>query len=271
MEIYLKTKNNPSVLKDLLLELFSNGGATKRTNVTTYSNKDCTTVQCSSGRLRSFDDVLKIAKTYFPRTTAKKLIKELLTLDFGLSEPLYLKMSNCTTIRRIVMWYDTDHFEANSIFDISKYDSEYSWKELLEALDISDKKSLKAYVAKYIKVKPDITTGIESYEGMCAAFGEKELTIADFSFLPEGSRRKALATERIRQAERLFNGTWKTKWGDSNHWNHYPVFTYTNGGWSFHYSHGSYVSSSGQVAYFKSKKISDFVGRLLLEEYKHTF
>lgn len=119
---------------------------------------------------------------------------------------------------------------------------------------------------------PDnLFAGIESYTDMCEAFGEEELTIADFDFLPKETRKKTLATERIRQAERLFNGNWKTKWGNSNHYNYYPVFYNNRGGWSFTFSYYRCDGSSGQVAYFKDKKTSDFVGTLLLEEYKLTF
>jgi len=163
MKIYLKLNKKPKTIQELLLELFAYGNNDKRTNVNTYNNKDCTSLQCNENKFRSFDEVYDIICTYFPRTTLKEAIHELISLDFGLENPLYIKMINCSTINRIVLYYTTESFNSN-IFGIAKYNSIYSWDDLLLYLNIKSKEELKSYVKKYIKVKETISDKINSIE-----------------------------------------------------------------------------------------------------------
>lgn len=47
-------------------------------NLSTFHNKECTEKQCRSGCYRSFEDIVKIAQTYYPNITDKKVAKSLL-------------------------------------------------------------------------------------------------------------------------------------------------------------------------------------------------
>lgn len=42
---------------------------------TTYKDIDCNNLQCTSGSQRSFSDLYRLMKTYYPRITHKQLIK----------------------------------------------------------------------------------------------------------------------------------------------------------------------------------------------------
>ncbi len=127
-------------------------------------------------------------------------------------------------------------------------------------------------IQKQLDNPDDLFLSIKSYSDICEELDEEELTIADFDFLHKDDRKKALATAKIRQAERLFNGNWKKNWEDHNQPKYYPYFIHNNnGGWSFSVSLYDCNYSFGPVAYFKDQKTSDFVGKLLIEEYKQTF
>ena len=72
MKIYLKTKKKFETIQELLQLLFSCEKSGYISNVATYANEECTTIQCSAGRNRSFKEVYYIVNTYFPKTTQKK-------------------------------------------------------------------------------------------------------------------------------------------------------------------------------------------------------
>ncbi|MFA9239460.1 MAG: hypothetical protein ACEQSQ_06165 [Candidatus Paceibacteria bacterium] len=95
--IYLKLKNKPKSVKELIKI-----GFTKNSGlfVVTYADPECTIQECRAAN-RSFEDLLEISKTYFPRTTEKKLAKTL----FKLNKEINLTASYCCTIDKIV--FDT--------------------------------------------------------------------------------------------------------------------------------------------------------------------
>ncbi len=63
----------------------------------TYKDKECGKQECHSAR-RSFDDLLTICRTYFPRTSKKALAKCLLQLW----DSMQLGSYYCTNIGKIV-------------------------------------------------------------------------------------------------------------------------------------------------------------------------
>ncbi len=83
----------------------------------------------------------------------------------------------------------------------------------------------------------------------------------NFDFLPENQRKKALALHKIQNLESWFNQGWTPNWNDSSEYKYYPYFWfYVGGGWSFSSSYDHYSYSYGQPAFYKNKKISDFIG-----------
>ena len=69
--IYVNFKHNN--LRELIKGLYEVNGNAIYNYVckATYSDKGCAYEQCGRGRHRSFDDLLELAKTYYPKTTPK--------------------------------------------------------------------------------------------------------------------------------------------------------------------------------------------------------
>jgi hypothetical protein len=76
MAIYVNFKRSRSV-KEFITLLYSYHNGSYLTSVETYSDKECTVVQCKKGKYRSIDEILEILQTYYPSLSIKKLIKSL--------------------------------------------------------------------------------------------------------------------------------------------------------------------------------------------------
>lgn len=172
----LKGKSRPSsIIKFLELFLFIGDSITIRrpSAKATYTDKECVErKQCDSGRMRSFDDILIVTKTYYPSITPKKLFHILLTTIFKIKCQIYdyktgkydyqdryycLQMSNCGTMRRIRVWYNISlNFSSQTKYDylknIAKYNSKYSWIDLTNMLDIKSNEELINYIEKHKKI-----------------------------------------------------------------------------------------------------------------------
>lgn len=172
----LKGKSRPSsVIKFLELFLFEKNLITIRNlgAKATYKDKDCVErKQCDSRRMRSFDDILIVTKTYYPSITPKKLFHILLTTIFKTKYQVYnyatgkydyqdryyyLQMSNCGTMRRIRVWYNIsldflDQTKYDHLENIEKFNSKYSWIDLTNMLDIKSNEELINYFEKHKKI-----------------------------------------------------------------------------------------------------------------------
>ncbi len=143
MAIYIKGKK-PRSLRELLKNFFSCVKNSYVTNTHTYNDEEYQSLQCGSGKFRSFENVLECAQTYFPTTDRKKLLKTLLNLKIvNLSgQKCDLYMMSCSAIKRINMFYAPYTISCNTTKSYSKYDSEFSWKDLLKEIDIKTQKDL---------------------------------------------------------------------------------------------------------------------------------
>lgn len=75
MAIYVKFKRQRSV-KEFLTLFYSNlNNSNLLTSVETYSDADCTILQCGKNKYRSIDDVLELVQTYYSSFTIKNLAK----------------------------------------------------------------------------------------------------------------------------------------------------------------------------------------------------
>ena len=122
------------------------------TSVRTFSDKEMKIIQCPSNKQRSFDEIFFCTKTYFKNVTTKDVLHILLTLRITGQEKIvgayipYLK--HCASIKRINFLYYWKDINSDEIFsnNFSKYDSIWSWKELLELLDIKSIEELRQYI-----------------------------------------------------------------------------------------------------------------------------
>ncbi len=168
MAIYLKNIKKPKSIRQLLGFLFNNTSGSiygSTTNVVTYSDIECKTVQCVKGKFRSFDDILEICTTYFPNITVKKVVKELVTLRMKVKTKegivyQYPWLVVCGDIQKITIKYTKSGLSENnnfflhtsaSVLDIRmKKDSKYSWFELLNMLGLKEG-TLKEFIEYYNK------------------------------------------------------------------------------------------------------------------------
>lgn len=97
---------------------------------------------------------------------------------------------------------------------------------------------------------------IRNYSDVCIELGIKEKTNSDFDSLKE------FRYHQIQNIAKLFNG-------DSINNYYYPYFNRSGSGLVFYRSAGGAGVSyfSGQVAYYKDRQTSDFVGKLFVNIY----
>jgi len=102
-KIYFKDAENTKTITELLQAGYSTGYFQ-----TTYKNKECTISQCHQSARRSFEDLLSITRTYFPRTSEIRLMQALIYIDI----PFYF----CGYIKKIVF-----HISGSFTIDGSKF------------------------------------------------------------------------------------------------------------------------------------------------------
>ncbi len=155
MKIYLKLESKPESIKDLLDKLNSYDKVQIICGVETFEDEECTIQQCPAGKMRSFDDIFDIVNTYFPGTSEKEIVHELIISKKVRKDGMTLvpHLSTCSTMKRIrFMYYTTD---TGSIYE-GKYESKYSWGELLAMLDINTYDQLVKYVAENTVKKEEL-------------------------------------------------------------------------------------------------------------------
>lgn len=99
--LYIKTQKPFKSIKDVIDCLFSDSsGKRKPYAKPIYSDKECTKIQCAAHR-RSFDDMLRLVRGYFPDATPLDLMKALKDLN--------IKCSYCYTTRKVVFSFVDSH------------------------------------------------------------------------------------------------------------------------------------------------------------------
>ena len=82
-----------------------------------------------------------------------------------------------------------------------------------------------------IDLPENLFTEIENYSDVCLKLGESEVTKDDFSEdFNDETLLKLIAFAKIKQIERLFNGTWVKDWNNRSQEKHYPYFDNTTSG-----------------------------------------
>lgn len=68
----------------------------------TYSNAECTNVQCPQGRFRSVTELLEIVQTYYPKTTLVDILKIIRDL---VNSGENIALIWCTQVNKVVLKY----------------------------------------------------------------------------------------------------------------------------------------------------------------------
>ena len=149
MAIYVKfaEENKPKTVREFLNKFFSSHSEGYLRNVKTYSDKECTILQCNSDKYRSFDDIFELVKTYYPIVSIGTIFKILLTLKPEHNQSTYnLFMMSCSDIKKINCLYVK--FQGNKVTNYSdiihntSYDSNYTYKELFDMIGVKNQEDL---------------------------------------------------------------------------------------------------------------------------------
>ena len=94
---------------------------------TTYKDINCDNRQCENGAQRSFSDLYKLMKTYYPRITHKQLIK---IINKKCTRNKYFNLIYCPDVNKIVL-YKGQWFENKKrfLFNNTYFDYSYFLKE----------------------------------------------------------------------------------------------------------------------------------------------
>jgi len=134
----------------------------------TYSDKECKIIQTSNNKMRSYDDLYCLIKTYYPLATIKSVFLHLLKYNGGFKiiggnmHVVYPTFSSCGTMKRVrltygycylgpingelesvnIKYYTNNVLSLANIKGASTYSSAYSWKQLLELSGITTQEQL---------------------------------------------------------------------------------------------------------------------------------
>ena len=101
---------------------------------TTYSGINCDNRQCENGAQRSFSDLYKLMKTYYPRITHKQLIK---IINKKCTRNKYFNLIYCPDVNKIVL-YKGQWFENKKRFLFNNTYFDYCYflkKEKIKKID----------------------------------------------------------------------------------------------------------------------------------------
>lgn len=153
-KIYIKGLENPKDIHTILSELFKRNLGDCMRDVETFSNKECTIIQCSTGRRRSFDDIMDIVHTYLPEARIEEVLHEVLILGVKaahLGEHKFPYMFICTDINKPVLLYVSYLCPNTDMNNDRAHMSKYTWTSLLKIFNIENNLSLEKYISNYEK------------------------------------------------------------------------------------------------------------------------
>lgn len=136
MKIYLKLPKNKKFANITALLKYGYKGELfiRKGFAATYSDKACKKQQCHNDANRSFEDLLIICKTYFPKTTEEQLAKSL----YGLFKYNKLIVIFCDNINKLV-FYRRRHalnFEYLIVDEATKRGvGKYNYNEFMELVN----------------------------------------------------------------------------------------------------------------------------------------
>lgn len=174
MKLYIKTlvgKDRPTSIRKFIEHYYYTSEKDNSINTkATFKNKECEgNSHCSRQRMRSFDDIYYLTKTYYPSITPKKLMHLILIYNKKVLIKNYMDNTKMNT------WYDTFRYGScggmkrvrlninrnpnkpgtqsySDIIYYQKYNSKWSWKELLGMLGITNQIQLETYINKHRKL-----------------------------------------------------------------------------------------------------------------------
>lgn len=146
--IYLKFKTPPKTIKAVLRKLFSHKVGQFQPyfkSTITYSDPECTQIECKADKYRSVDDIVDIVHTYFPDATEKEIFNTLIRYRVRYKGRNHrIRLVNCNDIKRpTVFFYDNEPIVAKPFEARHLVNSRYkNWKTVCKIAGIKSKKEL---------------------------------------------------------------------------------------------------------------------------------
>lgn len=158
-KLYVRFKK-PRTIQQFLYLFYTSGernmnfsyGDSKLNAGIIYSDEKCTTIYENTIYIRrSFDDLFKLIKTYYPSTTKAIMFKHLLKFNPEIKGKKYYPYIGYCGGNKIIKYLP--YYQIYVEVDLTKkYDCENSWKELCEMSGIEPTyESLKKYIENNLK------------------------------------------------------------------------------------------------------------------------
>lgn len=147
MAIYLKLNRKPRTVSELLRKLFSAQSVfyVGIKSVATYYDSDCKQEQCKIGLLRSVDDIVEIAQTYFPNILERDIFRALFKLKLKKNDEIHrMRMINCSLLNKPTTFFvkslnvDPCHAIGAGMYSYDTRKSKYkNWATVCKIADIT--------------------------------------------------------------------------------------------------------------------------------------
>ena len=145
MAIYIKGPK-PRTIKSLIKRLYSykKGYFNIVKSTSTFFDRECIRLECDDAKNRSFDAIFEIVNTYFPNTSEKEVVKELLSTVIVYNKKSYkCNILYCPNISKPVCYFNT---YPSYTLSSKNGDSKKSWRQLLRPLGITSELKLRTYL-----------------------------------------------------------------------------------------------------------------------------
>lgn len=155
-KLYIKEcsiEDKPKKIRDFIRLFYNSNPDYKVTATTTYFDKECTLQHCEKLKLRSFDDLYCLIKTYYPRVTVSLVFYVLITTKMCIGDiKIYPALNVCTTMNRIRITFSKSYFYISNTNCIMR-NSAYTWGSLLKMIGIKEwnREILQEYHDKHAK------------------------------------------------------------------------------------------------------------------------
>lgn len=146
MKLYidLDNKQRARTIKAFLMQCKRKDGFFKPT----FYDKDFRKQQCHAGR-RSFEDIVCLVKTYFPKATESSIAKALL-LSGGKTYKCYPYFLFCGGILKPVVYFPPVYkYTPLPVNHFSKMNASYKWFPIFKEFEIKSSENLTEFRKKY--------------------------------------------------------------------------------------------------------------------------
>jgi len=159
------------------------------------------------------------------------------------------------TLQDILLWSEGSEVELSNELILKGYNE----------ADENQKKLIK----KYFKIEDlDITSKVKNFKDILKLSGKTLKEILPYQKPIAENQVKLNALAKIQLIEEVLNQGWKPTWNNFNEYKYYPYFELQKVGFAFDGSAYGFQYYDGAVACYQNKKISDFVGKTFISEYR---